>query len=160
MQQHQTHWYAAKVFFNRIAPVEDKLKQDEIKYFTPSEHIPSLIFIQSTELYIKHLQETYSDRLWIYTYPHCKTPHSIPDREMEIFIFVCTAGQQGLTFLGDDKPDYHMGEKVRVIDGPFKGAEGHIKRIKKDRRLIVSIQGIAAVATAFIPFCYLEKCDE
>jgi transcription antitermination factor NusG len=51
---------------------------------------------------------------------------------------------------------YHEGDLVRVTEGPFKGAVGHIKRIKKDRRLIVSISGIAAVATSYIHPQFLE----
>jgi transcription antitermination factor NusG len=78
---------------------------------------------------------------------------------MEIFRFVVTAGRQGLTLLGDDKPEYHMGDRVVVTDGPFKGAEGHIKRIKKDRRLVVSISGVAAVATTYIHPQFLETID-
>ena len=48
------------------------------------------------------------------------------------------------------------GETVKVTDGPFKGAEGHIVRIKKDRRLVVTIRGVAAVATTFIHPQFLE----
>lgn len=40
---------------------------------------------------------------------------------------------------------------MRVTEGPFKGAEGYIKRIKGNRRLIVSIEGVVAVATTYIP---------
>jgi transcription antitermination factor NusG len=46
-----------------------------------------------------------------------------------------------------------------VTDGPFKGAEGHIKRIKRDRRLIVSIDGVVAVATTYIHPKFLKKVD-
>ena len=77
-----------------------------------------------------------------------------------MFVFVCTAGQQGLSYLGDDKPEYHQGDRVRVTDGVFKGAEGYIKRIKKDRRLVVSVRGVAAVATAYIPPQFLETIVE
>jgi len=55
--------------------------------------------------------------------------------------------------------EYHVGEKVRVINGHFKGLEGYIKRIKKDRRLIVTIEGVVAVATEYIPRDFLEKIE-
>jgi transcription antitermination factor NusG len=48
---------------------------------------------------------------------------------------------------------------VVVTDGPFKGAEGHIKRIKKDRRLVVTIAGVVAVATAYIHPSMLKKVE-
>ena len=46
---------------------------------------------------------------------------------------------------------------VRVTEGPFRGAEGYVKRIRRDRRLLVSIEGIVAVATAFIEPQFLEE---
>jgi ribosomal protein L24 len=52
-----------------------------------------------------------------------------------------------------------MGDRVVVTGGPFKGAEGHIKRIKRDRRLVVTIPGIVAVATAYIHPDLLKKVD-
>ena len=54
-------------------------------------------------------------------------------------------------------PKFLEGQKVRVLEGPLKDAVGVIKRIKGDRRLIVSVSGIAAVATSFVHPEYLEK---
>ena len=87
-------------------------------------------------------------------------PAIIRDKEMEVFRFVVTAGHQGLTLLGDDRPEYHLGDRVVVTQGPFKGAEGHIKRIKKDRRLVVTIPGVVAVATAYIHPDLLKKVEQ
>lgn len=53
--------------------------------------------------------------------------------------------------------EFLVGQKVRVLDGPLKGAEGVIKRIKGDRRLVVSVSGIAAVATSFVHPEFLES---
>lgn len=47
-----------------------------------------------------------------------------------------------------------------MTDGPFKGAEGHIKRIKKDRRVVVAIGGVVAVAITYIHPKFLEKIAE
>lgn len=148
-------WYAAKVQYNRVQPIREQLAADRANYFIP-EIIGSLVFIQVSEEYLRHFEEANFSRLWVYRDLLSGKPAAIPDKEMEVFIFVCSSGQQGLTYLGDDRPEYHQGDRVRVIDGPFKGAEGYIKRIKKDRRLVVSINGIAAVATTFIHPSLLE----
>lgn len=55
--------------------------------------------------------------------------------------------------------EFLTGQRVRVLDGPLKGAEGVVKRLKGDRRLIVSISGVAAVATSYIPPSNLEKIN-
>lgn len=150
-----TRWYAARVLYNRVRPIRDRLATDSIECFVP-EIIGSLVFIKATRDYIGMLEQDYFNRMWLYRDPLTHTPSPIPNKEMEVFIFVCTAGRRGLTFLGDDKAEYHRGDRVRVTDGQFKGAEGHILRIKKDRRLVVTIRGVAAVATTFIHPQFLE----
>lgn len=114
------------------------------------------MFCKSTYEEILELSQAFFGKVWVYGDALEHKPLSIPDEEMEIFIFVATAGKKGLVYLGDDKPEYHVGDRVRVTEGPFKGAEGHIKRIKKDRRLIVAIRGVVAVATTFIHPSFLE----
>ena len=42
------------------------------------------------------------------------------------------------------------GDRVRIVGGVFSGVEGIFIRIKGDRRVVVSIEGIMAVATAFV----------
>lgn len=150
------HWYAAKVFFNKTAPIVSFLQSVSVHFYLPSDIIPSLLFIYSTPDFILDFQSKFYERLWIYSGRITRQPSTIPDREMQLFIFVTSAGKKGLIYLGDDRPEYHVGDRVRVTSGPFKGAEGHIKRIKKDRRLIITIPGIAAVATTFIHPSLLE----
>ena len=68
--------------------------------------------------------------------------------------------ENGVEYIGEDNPRYHKGDLVKVIDGPFKGSEGHIVRIKNDHRLVVTVKGICAVATSYIPRCFLQKVEE
>ena len=149
------NWYAAKIFHQRMPRIRERLNADGTHYYVP-EAIGSLLFVETDEEYLFNLSQQYAQHLWVYRNPGATTPTAIPKAEMEMFLFVCTAGEAGLTYLGDDKPEYHLGDRVRVIEGPFKGAEGHIKRIKKDRRLVVTIKGVAAVATTHIPPQFLE----
>lgn len=89
------------------------------------------------------------------------TPAQIPDRQMNAFRLVTESGDKGLEFFSDDSFTlFKQGTKVRVKEGPLKGTEGYIKRIRKDRRLLVSISGIVAVATSFIPPENLEPVTE
>lgn len=150
-------WYAAKVFFNKTAPIAQALDEAHVRSYIPSDVISSLAFFRSSEVFARELQSRFYSQMYVYSYPGTRNPVQIPDEEMELFIFVTSAGKHGLIFLGEDKPEYHVGDLVRVTDGQFKGAVGHIKRIKKDRRLIVTIRGVAAVATTFIHPSFLEK---
>lgn len=86
-------------------------------------------------------------------------PAAISEIEMQRFMAVCNLRLglnadgtpiEAVEVLGPDDPKYHVGELVRVVKGPYKGTVGYIKRIKKNRRLIVCIDGVIAVATMFV----------
>ena len=173
------HWYALKVFFNKVFEVEDILHDDQVESYIPCQWvreerqgkmqnlrktiIPSLMFFRSTEKYAKDLQQRLLNRVMLYMKresEYCKRPAIISDTEMDMFILVTSAGDQGLEYFPDDYMSYKVGQKVRVIGGIFKGAEGYIKRIKHNRRLTVTLSGICMVATSFIEPSYLEIIDD
>jgi transcription antitermination factor NusG len=171
------HWYAFKVFYNKVFEIEELLKKDGIETFIPCETvivergevkksickpvIASLLFFRSTEQQALHQQQCLLERVILYTrlVGWQKLPFAIPEREMNLFMLVATSGEQGLEYLCDSPRDYRIGQHVSVIDGPFKGAEGYIHRIKGNRRLIVAIEGVCAVATAYIPQCFLRNIE-
>jgi transcription antitermination factor NusG len=49
-----------------------------------------------------------------------------------------------------------MGRRVRITAGRFKGVEGVIKRIKKNKFFLIQIDGVAAVAITYVPADCLE----
>ena len=157
LEKKDKKWYAAKVFFNKTAPIANILRSDSVDFFIPP--FPSLLFLNTDTHYLRHFQYEQSSHLWIYSDRTTHHPSAIPNSEMEQFKQVCTLTDQGLTLLGDDKPEYHQGQLVRITDGPFKGIVGHVKRIKKDRRVVVAINGVVAVATTFIHPSLLEPID-
>lgn len=149
-------WYAIKVFYNRVAALTEYLKGRDVEIYT-QKIVPSLVFVKAEEQLILDLRfERYQD-LFVYSDRQTRKPCVIPEDQMRVFRLVTSSGDEGLEYLGEDEPKYHEGDLVRVLAGPLKGAEGHIKRIKKDRRLVVSIAGVCAVATSYIPPALLEK---
>lgn len=156
----EKHWFALKVYYNRIQPLIADCIEAGLEFFAPVEVIKSLLFLHCDETSMARFVVGHRNQVWVYYNSERTRAAVIPDREMEVFRFVVTAGKDGLELLGDDKPEYHVGERVVVTGGPFKGAEGHIKRIKRDRRLIVSINGVVAVATAYIHPSMLKRVDE
>lgn len=130
--------------------------------------VTSLVFVQASREQIirldAELQEKYRNgkgRGFVYKTADRQDYAVIPDRQMAAFRLVTESGVSGLSFFsGDDITRYRQGDKVRVTEGPLKGAEGYIRRIRKDRRLLVSIDGVVAVATSYIPMSQLEKVEE
>ena len=129
--------------------------------------VNALLFVHCTEeqlqegdAYMKERDSNNNMRGYIYsTYKDGERKMaSIPDKEMACFRIVVDAGSKGLEFYADDDISrYATGDRVRVKEGPLRGAEGYIKRIRRDRRLLVVIEGIIAVATTYIPPQNLEK---
>ena len=130
--------------------------------------VSSILFIHTPEENLHQVETMLRDpdnllrpKGFIYKTTDWKEYAVIPQKQMDIFRMVTESGVSGLDFYADDElTRYKQGDKVRVKDGPLKGAEGYIKRIKKDRRLLVCIEGIIAVATSYIPPEQLEIVKE
>lgn len=148
------HWFALKVFYNKVFEIEESLKKDDIDCYFPCEYavvmrngvrkiirkpiISSILFFHSTTLRAMEIQRQFTDKVILYTRDKelKKVPLIIPDREMNIFMLVTSSGEKGMEYLG---------------------AEGYICRIKKNSRLVVAIQGVCAVATSYIPQSFIQK---
>lgn len=150
------NWYAIKVFWNRVEAVKNRLDEQGVEYYA-QKVMPAYIFLHTEEKTVLRLRSTEYNRFYVYVDRQTHKPLVIPPREMDVFRIVTSADSTGFEFLGEDPSVYQKGDKVRVTDGPFKGAEGYIKRIRKDRRLVVTISGVAAIATSYIPAQLLEK---
>lgn len=129
--------------------------------------VTSLIFVHTPaemlpEIENRLIKENLIDkRGFIYKSADKKTYAVIPDRQMTSFRLVVSQGSEGLGFFSaDDITRFKEGKRVRVKEGPLKGTEGYIKRIRRDRRLVVGIDGVVAVATSFIPPEMLEIVEE
>ena len=122
--------------------------------------VSNILFIHCTRRYIDTLIECCPGALYFYRNPKRTEPQVIDEKQMRSFMLVTSAPEESLIVLDEVDREFLQGQKVRVTGGIFEGAEGVVKRIKGDRRLIVSITGIACVATAFIHPSLLEPVTE
>ena len=129
--------------------------------------VTSLIFVHTPAEMLPEIENRLIDenlidkRGFIYRSADKKTYAVIPERQMTSFRLVVSQGSEGLGFFSaDDITRFKEGKRVRVKEGPLKGTEGYIKRIRRDRRLVVGIDGVVAVATSFIPPEMLEIVEE
>ena len=83
----------------------------------------------------------------------------IPDRQMINFIQVASKVSEDLVYLKYEDFLDKVSHKVRIVDGHFAGAEGVIKRIKKDRVVVILLKGVAAVAITNVRPEYLQFID-
>lgn len=76
----------------------------------------------------------------------------VPDEQMRQFIAVAGTYDEHLIFFNPDEVNLRKGTKVRIIGGDFEGYEGVFIKVKgaRDRRVVISLQGIIAMAMATI----------
>lgn len=172
-----SHWYALKVFYNRLNEILNELTDAGVETFVPmatyvvernghrmkvrKPMISSLLFFRCDDSRTSEIERQLSQRASIYKRAGSgRIPAPIPDRQMEIFRLVTGGSEtEGLEYLGAETSRYAVGQRVIVTGGPFEGAEGTICRIKGNRRLVVTINGVCAVATSYIPACFLQKIE-
>ena len=171
-------WFALKVFYSKAPQVQDDFRQSghdsylpkmvvetfdhgKLKY-TEKPIIASLLFVHCTEAELLHYKKTHDTVLLYYTDPAAvdqRRPGRIPDREMDIFRIATSIASTdpGAMYLGSDTERLCTGDRVRVTEGLYKGAEGYVKRIRHARKVLVAIKGVAVVALSNIHPQYLQK---
>ena len=85
-------------------------------------------------------------------------PQYVPDKQMADFIKVVrTMGSKPV----DPNIDLRKGDRVRVLTGPFEGVEGVFIRMpnRHEKRVVVQIEGVAAVATQTLNASDVEKLE-
>ena len=177
-------WYPMRVTYGREEKIKDALDALEVRNFLPMQRlrgwvdedgvphqnivpaIRNLIFVNASQQRITELKMYNKDcqplRYMTNPFPHDDNDYllTVPDRQMENFIRVATVQDDRLLYL-DPNADFlrKPGQKVRITDGEFKDAEGVIKRIKNNKRVVVEIQGVAALAITFVPSIWLQPID-
>ena len=76
----------------------------------------------------------------------------VPDDQMRRFIAVAGTYDDQLLYFAPEELNLAKGTRVRVTGGEFEGQEGVFLRVKgaRDRRVVVEIQGVIAVALATV----------
>lgn len=172
MEEHK-EWYAIRVTYNREMKVKEELDSMSIENFIPMHYRA----IERDGKLVKRLEPTIHNLIFIFIEPsrmkdykmHTKMPIRyimdkekhlpivIPPQQMENFIAVAGTYDEQLIYLNPKPGDFANGDRVRILGGPFEGAEGVFVRLKGDRRVVVNIEGVVAVATTFIHPSLIEK---
>lgn len=166
-------WYAIRVTYNREMKVKADLDSRGIENFVPMQYkmvirggrrvkrlMPSVhnlifILIEPSKMREYKANTTLPIRYIMNREKH--TPVTVPRYQMDNFIAVAGTHDEQLVYLNPDPGDFAQGDRVKVLGGPFEGAVGVLVRVKGDRRVLVSIEGVVAVATTFIHPSLLEK---
>ena len=125
--------------------------------------IHNLIFVRSTQeclTQLKMTRQAFAPMRYIMKQTHLpdekKEIMLVPDGQMNNFMRVASVQDNRVMFLENNAFINKVGQRVKVNDGFFAGVEGVIKRINKNKRVVVQLEGVAAVAIAFVPSNQIE----
>ena len=178
-------WYPMRIAYTQDATtlkIRDFLTGKNVEVFLPVEMkvtrkdgkirkrlapmFNSLIFIHDTQNEITRLKRSHRELLSLrYYMRHFSDERPdeiilIPEKQMSQFMLVASRQDGSVMPLGNTDFSHKEGRRVRVIDGIFKGVEGKVCRVKKDRRVVVSLEGVCSVAISCINPALLEEIPD
>ena len=169
------NWYVLKTSYNREIRLENELQAEGIETFIPMQcrevskeqykqrieevAIHNLVFVKSTTEILDEFIRKSKHPITYLKNLSTGTTAIISEKEMQNFILITKSKIEGLRFLDENIDRFCTGDKkVRVTGGMFDGLEGYVIRIRRDRKLVIRIEGITAVAVAGIHASLLQKC--
>ena len=173
-------WFPMRVTYSRELKVKAELDRLGIENFLPmtyklvdadTEHprrelvpaINNLIFVRSSKSRISSLKSTELLQPLRYIMDRtAKEEHTImtvPDAQMQNFMRVASRTDDSVLFLNDETVVGKEGKRVLITGGVFDGITGVIRRVKRCKRVVVELEGIASVAIAFVPAVLLKEIE-
>lgn len=171
-------WFVLRVTYQRELITKKRLDEMGIDSFLPMQKVRRRNrqgrFCYAWEVAVHNYLFVNSDKPTIDALKHTVMPWlrynmqregavarimTIPDADMQNFIAVAGNAEEHVRYLDPMEVSLSPGDKVRILGGPFEGVEGHFVRLKhkRDKCVVVRIEGIVAVATASIPAQLVER---
>lgn len=166
-------WYVMRATYQRELIAQRVLDSMGVESFVPTilmekkqkmgpqevSMLHNYIFIRTSTI---ELQEIKTTRLPYLRYLMANGTNGepeaqfVPADQMENFMAVCRS--EGAKLLNPDI-DLRSGDRVKIIGGHLAGVEGTYMKVsaKNEKRVVVKIDGIAAVATAAIQASLVQK---
>ena len=183
LQKDKQHWYALRTTYGREKKAYDYLVAKGVTAYYPTvvvekevrgirkvvteSRLPNLFFAYGTEEEIQqHVYDNVNLPFLRFYYRHyhegskiLKTPMIVPDREIESLKIICDSEAEDIIIVPKDVKKFKEGQKMRVIDGKFKGVEGRVARYQGQQRVAVIVEDVLTMATAYLPTAFLEYID-
>ena len=175
-------WFPMRVTYQREMKVKAELDRLGIENFVPMRYkvmesqsdgdtelrrvlvpaINNLIFVRSTQERLSELKQT-NEVLEPLRYMMDRTASlehaimTVADREMVNFMRVASRTDDSVMFLDNETVVGKEGKCVEIMGGAFEGVTGVIRRVKRCKRVVVEIEGVASVAIAWVPAGMLRE---
>ena len=171
----EAKWYVMRAYKNEKKAEELLSGKNGMTYFIPKQKvirtyqgkkvittepvIHSLVFVFASQKQIVNFKRyIFNDLQFVSWKRYDSTSYlTIPAKQMDDFIRMCTQKEQEVTFYTPDEIPLEKGQKVRVHGGVFDKMEGILVKTykKRNKQLVVIIPDILAASANVAPE-YLE----
>ena len=167
----ELHWYVANTC-RQEKKIKQRLDSMGIENFIPFQQIarkihgvdklievpviPNLVFIHTTFKSCMSLIQEYAFDMRYLRDRETGNFLIVPDKQMNDFMFLLDFSKEMVEVVNEN---LKKGDKVRVIKGDFAGIEGELIRVKGHKRVVVRLEWVVSLATAYIPSSFLEKIE-
>lgn len=171
LSENELHWYVANTC-RQEKKIKQRLDSMGIENFIPFQQIarkihgvdklievpviPNLVFIHTTLKSCMSLVQEYAFDMRYLRDRETGNFLIVPDKQMNDFMFLLDFSKEMVEVVNEN---LKKGDKVRVIKGDFAGIEGELIRVKGHKRVVVRLEGVVSLATAYIPGSFLEKIE-
>ncbi len=176
-------WFVIRSTFNRAHKAYDLLTMSGFTAYMPvhvvervkkqrlrrvvEPLIHNLLFVYTKEADIKDFVKQNKDLTYVTLYyNHFETDArgyntlmKVPESQMDNFIRATRMENKHVLLVDPTKVRYKSGDTVRVVEGDFIGVTGKVARVRGQNRVVVTLDGVCAIATAYIPQAFLEPYE-
>ncbi len=170
------HWFAMRVTYFREVKMKEVLAEKGIECFIPMHYqtrvirgrkakvlepvVHNLLFAYATKTEMQEVKKDYDYLQYIINREHQKI--IVPDVQMQTFIAVAGTYDDQLIWFNPKELNLKKGTRVRITAGDFEGQEGVFVKVKgaRDKRVVIAIKGVIAVAMATLHPSLIEVIKE
>lgn len=171
-------WFVLRATYGRSEQAYDALVRNHIEAYIPKHYVlkqidgkkkrikepllPNLVFVHAT----KEAVQRFMKEIPYLRFYRDKTqkpkdgkhpPLTIADAEMMNFMLLTTIDNEHIKMVNARNCHYKSGDLVRIVEGKFKGITGRVARVYGQQTVVVEVEGLCLLATAYIPSGFMQK---
>ena len=173
-------WFVLRVSYGRVNKAYDFLTKGHTEVYLPMHYVqkevngrkkrvlepllPNILFVYATpekvETYVKR---TPALSYLTYYYDHFRIvngknpPLTVRYEDMMNFIRLTSVDNEHIKVVEPQQCHYKNGDLVRIVAGDFAGVVGRVARVSGQQRVVVEIEGLCLVVTAYVPTGFISK---
>lgn len=170
----QLQWFVMRATYCRELKVQAFLQQDNFETFVPMKQqrtdkgvkyvaaVHNIIFVRTNRDFMDaYKQQNAGLALRYMMDKSTRKPMVVRDKEMSDFIRVVSEyNPDDILYLDNPEAVLKKGTPITVVYGPYKDKKGYLLRVRRDRKVVMQLAGVVAIALSGIPIEHIKVDEE